>query len=66
MIYSVDIPMDQLDDIVVQDLTDGYYYALYNDDTDLADAFKLVLERYYLTPSEWAEWKEKHRVCCSR
>lgn len=60
MIYSVDIPMEQLDRIVVKDLSDGHWFAVGGDDTDLADAFKLVLERYYLSPSEWKEWKEKN------
>jgi hypothetical protein len=56
MKYTIEIPTDDVNRIIVKDLQDAFRYNLDSEDKEeLLDAIEVVLS-YYMSSSEYKEW----------
>jgi len=62
MSYTIEVSQDAVDGILAEDLTECYLYAVRCEDGDLANAVKLLLEKYYMSPTEYSVWLSKHNT----
>jgi hypothetical protein len=57
MKHTIDLSIDDINQIVVSDLKDAFSWNLDNQEaeTELMNAIEVVLQ-YYMSPSEYSEW----------
>ena len=57
MKYTIEVPREDIDRIVVEDLKDAFKWNLDNQESkrELMDAIEVLLT-YYMKPSEYSTW----------